>query len=263
MTYLDQILAWHRRRAESDERDPVDLLTRAQTAASSREANQFVEAINSGSQLNVIAEIKRRSPSKGDIALGLDPARLAREYAEGGAACLSVLTDEPHFGGSADDLIAARTATRLPVLRKDFVVDDRDVMDACLMGAHAVLLIVSALTDRQLHDLLRLAESLKLNALVEVHDADELARGIDAGATLLGVNQRDLRSFVVDTHRAEELARHFPAGITAVAESGITGADDAVRCAAAGYRAILVGEHLVRHHNRAGALSELRVALPS
>ena len=263
MTYLDQILAWHRRRAESDERSPVDLLSRAQSTASSRNGNRFLEAITSGSQLNVIAEIKRRSPSKGDIAPGLDPARLAREYAEGGAACLSVLTDEPHFGGSADDLIAARTATRLPVLRKDFIVDERDVMDACIMGADAVLLIVSALTDRQLHDMLRLAESLKLNALVEVHDADELARGIDAGATLLGVNQRDLRSFNVDALRAEELARHFPEGITAVAESGISGADDAVRCAAAGYRAILVGEHLVRHADRMSALQELRVALPS
>jgi len=222
-----------------------------------------VHAIAQSSRLAVIAEIKRRSPSKGDINMDLIPEQLAREYELGGASCLSVLTDGPHFAGSVTDLRMARAAVQLPVLRKDFTVCALDVLDARLMGADAVLLIVAALSDRELSQLHALALEVGLDALVEVHDEMELDRALAVNATLIGVNQRDLHTFHVDPQRAVRLAKRIPEGVLAVAESGITGADDARRCAEAGYRAVLVGEHLVRSADREMALTELRVALPS
>ena len=157
----------------------------------------------------------------------------------------------------------ARAAVQLPVLRKDFTVCALDVLDARLMGADAVLLIVAALSDRELSQLHALALEVGLDALVEVHDEMELDRALAVNATLIGVNQRDLHTFHVDPQRAVRLAKRIPEGVLAVAESGITGADDARRCAEAGYRAVLVGEHLVRSADREMALTELRVALPS
>jgi len=260
-TYLDDIVAWHRRRAAADDRDIVALRRDAMSIVPSG-GSRFVDALRAAPRLAVIAEVKRRSPSKGDIAIDLDAGVLAEDYARGGAACVSVLTDTPHFGGAPADLAAARIAG-LPLLRKDFTVDERDVLDARLMGADAVLLIVAALSDQELRRFLEVAAEMKLSALVEVHDEAELGRALAAGATLVGVNQRDLRTFLVDTQRAERLGGLMPAGVVAVAESGITSADDARRCARAGYRAVLVGEHLVRATDRAKALSELRVALPS
>jgi indole-3-glycerol phosphate synthase len=149
------------------------------------------------------------------------------------------------------------------VLRKDFTVSERDVVDARIMGADAVLLIVAALADDELARLHAVSEALGMSTLVEVHDESELKRALSIGATLVGVNQRDLHSFAVDTTRAVRVARLIPAGVLAVAESGIAGADDARRCADAGYRAVLVGEHLVRAANPEKAVSELRVPLPS
>jgi len=222
-----------------------------------------VRAIAQSSRLAVIAEIKRKSPSKGDINMDLIPEQLAREYEVGGASCLSVLTDGPHFAGSVGDLRMARAAVQLPVLRKDFTVCALDVLDARLMGADAVLLIVAALSDRELSQLHALAQEVGLDALVEVHDEMELDRALAINATCIGVNQRDLHTFHVDPQRAVRLAKRIPEGVLAVAESGITGADDARRCAKAGYRAVLVGEHLVRSADREMALTELRVALPS
>lgn len=219
-------------------------------------------ALHGTPKLTVIAEVKRRSPSKGDIAIDLDPGALAEEYARGGAACVSVLTDGPHFGGSSADLAAARGAG-LPILRKDFTVDERDVLDARLMGADAVLLIAAVLSDSELRQFMEVAAEMRLDALVEVHDEAELGRALEIGATLVGVNQRDLRTFTVDMQRAERLGALMPADVVAVAESGITGAADARRAAAAGYSAVLVGEHLVRAADRAKALAELQVALPS
>lgn len=195
--------------------------------------------------------------------MDLIPEQLAREYELGGASCLSVLTDGPHFAGSVTDLRMARAAVQLPVLRKDFTVCALDVLDARLMGADAVLLIVAALSDRELSQLHALAVEVGLDALVEVHDEMELDRALAVNATLIGVNQRDLHTFHVDPQRAVRLAKRIPEGVLAVAESGITGADDARRCAEAGYRAVLVGEHLVRSADREMALTELRVALPS
>ncbi len=182
---------------------------------------------------------------------------LAKEYAAGGAACISVLTDTDHFGGSSADLTSARAAVDLPVLRKDFTVQEADVADARCMGADAVLLIAAALDDGELRRFTATAAELGLSALVEVHDELELERALHAGATLVGVNQRDLRTFEVDHERACRLATHIPPEVTAVAESGIRDGADAKRLADAGYDAILVGETLLRAGDRSGTLHAL------
>lgn len=208
----------------------------------------------------VISEIKRRSPSKGDLAIGLDPAVLAANYERGGAACLSVLTDEEFFGGSVADLATARAACSLPVLRKDFTVSARDVCDARLMGADCVLLIAAALDDEELVTFLELARRIGLDALVEIHDEPELDRAIAAGADLIGVNQRDLVTFTVDTARAVRMAPQMPTGVVRVAESGITGPVDAAVLAEAGYHAVLVGEHLVTSGDPEAGVADLRHA---
>jgi indole-3-glycerol phosphate synthase len=205
----------------------------------------------------VIAEVKRRSPSKGELDAGLEPARVAADYEAGGAACVSVLTDAEFFGGSAADVEAVRAACELPILRKDFTVSEVDVCDARLMGADAVLLIVAALSDDELVGFLSLAQELSLDALVEVHDEVELERALDAGAELVGVNQRDLATFSVDLDRAERLLPLIPSEVVAVAESGIGDGDDARRLAEAGYQAVLVGESLIRARDRRAAVGEL------
>jgi indole-3-glycerol phosphate synthase len=252
-SYLADILAAHRARAADDHRDPGRL---AEEAAPLAPPRAFAAALRTGT-LTCIAEIKRRSPSKGDLCPDLQPDVVAKEYVAGGAACLSVLTDGPSFGGSAADLQQARQASGLPVLRKDFTVQEADVIDARIMGADAVLLIVAALDDEELSRCSSRAASLGLAALVEVHDEPELDRALAAGATMVGVNQRDLRTFEVDHERACALAHRIPPDVIAVAESGIRTADDARRLAEAGYDAILVGETLVRATDRAAALLEL------
>ncbi len=220
----------------------------------------FAAALGGGPRLRVISEIKRRSPSKGDLAVGLDPAGLASVYEAAGASALSVLTDEEYFGGSQADLGAARRAVSLPVLRKDFTVCVNDVVDARLMGADAVLLIAAALDDAELRDFDSLAAELGLDALVEVHDEAELARAVSVTrAGLIGVNQRDLATFRVDQSRAVRVAAEIPDGAVSVAESGVRGRGDALALAAAGYDAVLVGEHLVTAGDTAETLTELRV----
>jgi indole-3-glycerol phosphate synthase len=255
--YLDSILAAHRERAAGDRRDLGAAIERAGLAGPLRSFSGGITAAAERDGVAVISEIKRRSPSKGDLDPGLDPAMMAAEYETGGAACLSVLTDRDFFGGSADDLRSARSACSLPVLRKDFTVSALDVCDARTMGADAVLLIVAALTDGELSQLLALSSQLGLTALVEVHDELELKRALGAGATVIGVNQRDLRTFEVDRQRALALGRSLPDDVVAVAESGIRNADDVAALAAAGYRAVLVGEALVRSDDRRGAIADL------
>jgi indole-3-glycerol phosphate synthase len=209
-------------------------------------------------RLAVIAEIKRRSPSKGEIAPGLDPAITAKAYEAGGASALSVLTDPEFFGGSLDDLRTAREATRVPVLRKDFIIDEVQVYEARAAGADAVLLIVAAVPDDALlADLHALAAELGLAALVEVHDAVELDRALGIGAVVVGVNCRDLATFAEDLGTAEELADRIPTDVIAVAESGIRNTDDAARMARSGFDATLVGEMLVRLGDPAAALRGL------
>jgi indole-3-glycerol phosphate synthase len=254
-TYLDRIVDRHREVAAADARSLDDLVEQARAAPPTR---GFRRALALTPEVAVIAELKRRSPSKGALAEALDAAAVAAAYAHGGASCLSVLTDDEFFGGSVADLQAARDATTLPVLRKDFTVDPRDVADARLMGADAVLLIVAALDELELVEFLDLAADLHLDALVEVHDEPELEQALEAGATLIGVNQRDLDTFEVDTDRAERMAKAIPAGTVKVAESGIRDAADVERLAGAGYDAILVGEALVTAADPAGAVAALR-----
>ena len=255
--YLDDILVAHRARAAADRRDVASLAAQAVQGPSVRPFVPALTAASANGSIAVISEIKRRSPSKGPLDLDLDPATVAVDYQSGGAACLSVLTDEGFFGGSAADLVAARAACGLPVLRKDFTVSEADVYDARIMGADAVLLIVAALTDSELATFVSLAGRLGLAALVEVHDAAEMDRALVAGATVVGVNQRNLRTFDVDHDLALTLAETFPAGLTAVAESGIRGAADAARLAEAGYHAVLVGETLVRSGDRRASVKAL------
>jgi indole-3-glycerol phosphate synthase len=240
-TYLDEILVAHRHAAEQDERDLTDLERAARSMPAPRSLIQALRAPG----LSVIAEIKRRSPSKGPLAPDLDPVDLAVRYEEAGAAALSVLTDHDFFGGSFDDLARARGATSLPVLRKDFTVSRRDVFDARAHGADALLLIVAALDDRELAEFHAAALDLGLDVLVEVHDDEELERALAVGATLVGVNQRDLKTFEVDGERAARMIESFPPEVVAVAESGVASDDDAARLAAVGFDAVLVGEHLV------------------
>lgn len=238
---LEAILAAHRRRVVADLRPPEQLLD---TARSSPRPRDFAAALR-GDGIALIAELKRRSPSRGDLAPELDPSRLAKAYAAGGAAALSVLTDQEFFGGSWDDLREARAASGLPVLRKDFTLSPLDVCDARIGGADALLLIVAALDDSLLGDLLTLARELELSALVEAHDESEIDRAVRAGAEIVGVNQRDLGDFTVDPSRAARFAHLIPPGLLRVAESGVRGPDDVLRAAEAGYDAVLVGEHLV------------------
>ena len=196
--------------------------------------------------LAVIAEVKRRSPSKGDLAPDLDPVGLAAAYRQGDATCLSVLTDVEFFGAHPGDLARARDASGLPVLRKDFTVSAHDVADARILGADAVLLIAAALDDAELADFRSLALELDLDALVEVHDEAEMARATALGATLVGVNNRDLRSFQVDLENTERLAALAPADALLVTESGIFTPADVERLEDAGAKAMLVGESLMR-----------------
>jgi indole-3-glycerol phosphate synthase len=256
-TYLDRILVRHRQVAAADERPLAALREHAERLPPCR---GFRAALAGSSRLEVIAEIKRRSPSKGDLNAALDPAEMARQYARGGAACLSVLTDEEFFGGSAADLAAARAACSLPVLRKDFTVSAHDVVDARLMGADCVLLIAAALTAHELRSLHDLAVQIGLDVLVEIHDEAELAVALDGGATLVGVNQRDLVTFEVDHDRACRMAGQMPADVVRVAESGVRGPDDARSLRAAGYHAVLVGESLVTAGDVPAAVAALRIA---
>jgi indole-3-glycerol phosphate synthase len=205
----------------------------------------------------IIAEIKKASPSKGLLARDFDPVRLAREYAAGGAAALSVLTDEAFFQGSLADLAAARGVCGLPVLRKDFTLDINHVTEAAAGGADAILLIAAILEIGEIRDLAAAAACYGMAALVEVHDEQDLAKAIDAGAEIVGVNNRDLATFDVTLETSLRLAQRIPRGVLKVSESGISSTRDIERLRAAGYQAFLVGEHLMKSADPAAALREL------
>jgi indole-3-glycerol phosphate synthase len=217
----------------------------------------FATALRRPSEVRLLAEVKRRSPSAGEIRPGADPADVARAYHEGGAAALSVLTDRDFFGGELDFLVRVRAAVDLPVLRKDFVVDPLQLWEARAAGADAVLLIVRILSDAQLAELLGLAGELGMDALVEVHTAGEMERALTAGSTLVGINNRDLSTFVTDLELSISLARDVSPEVTLVAESGIRTAADVDRLGAAGFDAILVGESLMRQPDLRAAAAAL------
>ena len=258
-TYLDRILARHREVAAADVRSLDQLV---EQAGAQLPVRGFAAALREPGPLHVISEIKRRSPSKGDLNIGLDAAVLAGQYERGGASCLSVLTDVEFFGGSVADLQVARTACGLPVLRKDFTVSAHDVCDARIMGADCVLLIAAALSTGELVRFHRLATEVGLDVLVEIHDERELEAALAADATMVGVNQRDLVTFQVDHERALRMAGVIPDGVVKVAESGVRGRDDAAALHAAGYHAVLVGETLVTSTDPADSVRLLRGAVP-
>ena len=215
-------------------------------------------AIADAGRVNVIAEFKRASPSKGEIRAGASVAETARAYERGGAAAMSVLTEEDYFRGSLRDLQEAKASTRLPVLRKDFIFEEYQVYESAAAGADALLLIVAALDDEALARLLRLTEEdLGMDALVEVHTATELERAVAVGAHIVGVNNRDLRTFEVSLETSIELAGLAPAETLLVSESGLRGAGDVDRLRSYGFRAFLVGETLMRAENPETALRYL------
>jgi len=210
-----------------------------------RPALDAFEVLSGAGGVKVIAEVKRSSPSKGALAIIADPAGLAADYAAGGASVISVLTEQRRFGGSLEDLAAVRAAVDIPVLRKDFMVSSYQLWEARAYGADVVLLIVAALDQPTLVGLRERAESLGMTALVEVHDEDETERAVDAGARVIGVNARNLKTLEVDRDTFARLAPRIPAGIVKVAESGVRGPHDLLEYARAGAAAVLVGESLV------------------
>jgi indole-3-glycerol phosphate synthase len=214
----------------------------------------------SGLGVSVIAEVKRSSPSAGQLAIINDPAELAREYQAGGAAMISVLTERRRFGGSLADLESVRAAVAIPLLRKDFVVTPYQVWEARAHGADAVLLIVAALEQEVLVSLRERAESLGMTALVEIHDEDEAARALDAGARVIGINNRNLRTLEVDRETFARLAPQIPTSAVRVAESGVRGPHDLLACAASGADAVLVGEGLVKAEVPRQAVADLVAA---
>lgn len=242
-TYLDSIVSWHRARAQRDVRPWRDRIDSVHYSGPS-----LYHALRSPDSPNVavIAEIKRRSPSKGWIDEHLDVTTLATSYVTGGASALSVLTDVPHFAGSVNDLREAKSAVTLPILRKDFTVSVNDILDCAEMGASAVLLIVTALEVDELRQYMQIANYCGLDALVEVHDTEEAQLAVDLGAKLIGVNQRDLQTFEVDPNNATNVIYSLPKEIVTVAESGMVSRNDVVNAAAAGFDAVLVGETFVR-----------------
>ncbi|MEO3923396.1 indole-3-glycerol phosphate synthase TrpC [Micromonosporaceae bacterium B7E4] len=252
---LDEILAGVREDvARRQEEVPLEQIKQLAAAATPpRDAYAALRRPGVG----VIAEVKRSSPSKGQLAEIADPADLAGDYAAGGARCISVLTEGRWFGGSLDDLAAVRSAVDIPVLRKDFVVSSYQVHEARAHGADLVLLIVAALEQNVLVGLLERIESLGMTALVEVHDEEEADRALEAGARVIGVNARNLRTLEVDRSVFERIAPGLPNKVVKIAESGVRGPHDLIRYASAGADAVLVGEGLVTQKSPREAVAEL------
>jgi indole-3-glycerol phosphate synthase len=238
------------------EREPQATLERRALGAAPR-GDRFEAALGAHGRVNVIAECKRRSPSKGVLAPDYDPVAIAGAYERGGAAAISVLTEPTFFDGSLEHLAAVRASVALPLLRKDFVVDEYQLLEARASGADAVLLIVAALEQADLVRLQARARALGLATLVEVHDEEELARALDSGARIVGVNNRNLRTLAVDVEASDRLAARMPADVIAVSESGLRSRADVERLSAAGYRAFLIGERFMTDPDPAGAIGAL------
>jgi len=234
-------------------RSPAELEAAVRVASPPRSFRHALERAHSPGRLALIAEIKKASPSKGLIRADFDPPALARAYEAGGAACLSVLTDGPSFQGDDAFLAAARGSTTLPCLRKDFLVDPWQVAESRALGADAILVILAMVDDSLAARLMHEANRFGMDVLVEVHDETEVARAIALGASLIGVNNRDLRTFVTDLSITEKLSEKIPANCLLVTESGIFNAADATRLERAGAMAMLVGESLMRQADVAGA----------
>ena len=226
-------------------------------ASASPDGSRFEAALGATDRVNVVAECKRRSPSKGVLAPDYDPVTIAEQYERGGAAAISVLTEPTFFDGALDHLAAVRARVGVPLLRKDFIVDEYQLFEARANGADAVLLIVAALDQPSLVTLQTRAWQLGLAALVEVHDESELARAIDSGARIVGVNNRNLRTLVVDVEASDRLAARIPRSVVAVSESGLKSRGELDRLAALGYRAFLIGERFMVDRDPAAAICQL------
>jgi indole-3-glycerol phosphate synthase len=248
MDLLSEIIASKRLRIEAAKRAlPIDRVRKeALERLRAAEPHALLNALNRSDRINIIAEFKRRSPSKGTIRENADAAAMARSYESAGAAAISVLTEEKYFDGSLDDLRAVREVVSIPILRKDFIVDEFQVYESATAGADALLLIVAALDDETLARLLRLTEDeLGMDPLVEVHTKEEMDRAVALGAKLIGVNNRDLRTFNVSTETSAQLAGFAPADTVLVSESGLN-PDEVGKLRAVGYKGFLVGEVLMR-----------------
>jgi indole-3-glycerol phosphate synthase len=254
---LGAIVAATRRITEvRSAREPIEALERRASMVTPR-GERFQAALSMPGRVNVIAECKRRSPSKGVLCADYDPVAIARKYEQGGAAAISVLTEPTFFDGALEHLAAVRAAVALPLIRKDFIVDAYQLFEARAAGADAVLLIVAALAQRELMGLHEHARELGLAALVEVHNDDELSRAIDSGAKVIGVNNRNLRTLAVDIDASYRLAARIPEDVIAVSESGLQSRNDLERLSAAGYRAFLIGERFMTDADPARAITEL------
>jgi indole-3-glycerol phosphate synthase len=253
---LETIVAAARRTVEARQlREPAAALERR--ALDADVAPRSFEAALSGDGLNIVAECKRRSPSRGVLRKRYEAAAVARAYASAGAAAISVLTEPTFFDGSVEDLAAVRRAVSLPLLRKDFIVSEYQLLEARAAGASAVLLIVAALGRGALERLLAASRALGLDALVEAHDDAELDAALEAGARIVGVNNRNLRTLDVDVHASERLIARIPREIVAVSESGLTSAQELIRLRSSGYRAFLIGERFMTAEDPGAALRDL------
>ena len=259
-TFLDKILAIKREKVEAQKRE-TDIHALKEPAFAVRqksEDHRLRTALSQKNRTNIIAEIKRASPSKGIINDTIDVAQVARNYEKGGAAAISVLTEENFFKGSIDDLVAVRNAVDLPVLRKDFVVDEFQIFESAAAGADVILLIVAVLAAENLSDFLRLGrDTLGLDVIVEVHTVEELEIAIDAGADIIGVNNRDLRSFEVSLDVSRKLIKHRPQNAFMITESGLSKRDEIDELKNLGFAGFLIGETLMRAANASETLGGL------
>lgn len=262
-TVLDSIIEGVREDLSSRiaQTPPEEISRQAAAAAPALDAHAALKQGRSDpAGVRIIAEVKRKSPSKGDLAEIPDPAGLAQAYQSGGASVISVLTEPRRFGGSLNDLAAVRQAVSIPVLRKDFMVDEYQFYEARAYGADLVLLIVAALDDAQLRDFLALTHELGMNALVEAHTEEEIERSADLGAAIVGVNVRNLKTLEVDVRHYAAMTRHLPENVVRIAESGVDSPKVVGDYAAQGADAVLVGEALVRHGEPGSAVQDFRAA---
>jgi indole-3-glycerol phosphate synthase len=255
---LDEIIA-HKKAEVKERKEIISFETVIEQSALSSEPIDFASAISSKETglMKCIAEIKKASPSKGVIAKDFAVEKTAREYKQGGASALSVLTDKKYFQGHDTYVAAAKNSSRLPVLRKDFIVDEYQIYESRVIGADAILLIVSSLTNEQIQSYLSTAADLFLSALVECHNKEEIERAVDAGAQIIGINNRNLQTFETDVNLSLHLKRFVPNNIITVSESGIKNFNTVERLSQSGFDAILVGEHLMVQPDKARAIKQL------